>query len=501
MNDFVRAAIVGTGQLSASEAEKTGSSADALVAELPDLGRERELLLRAGGYALLLRAARLPDAHTSSTEPAEPDTAALPSTRLNELIATLLAASSSSLLSEALRRMARAGLRLPEELLPIALSVTASDTRELLRPVLGKRGLWLAARRPAWAWALEPFGAQQALPADLQARWDDASAAERKVLLHAAFHANPERARQLIISSWKAAKADVRLAWLELLGKFLVAEDLPLLTQLPADRSVNVRLEVARLLWRFPNSELSVRLRERAEGLVSFSATANPAFKLRITLPPETFDASWEKEGIVEAAPATMGRRQWWLAQLLSAVSPDHWARRFGVEPEQFVSAARQHEFADALLDGLTTAAVRHDARAWFAPLWEAATDDSRVVVVGLTALPRRVLSPKLTPEEAEPRMLALFGTEQEAQLLAFPGPWSAAVARAFLAGLASYRAEWTTLFDHAALALPLELLPATIAAPVVPGDQPYAQAYLRAFEQFQATVQTRRIIAQEIPL
>lgn len=510
MNELLRTAIVGTGQLAASDTELTGTPLDGLVAQVEGLDRERALLLRAGGLALLNRSARPLLALKASLEPADAETLRLPSPRLTSLLSSLLSESNDALLIEACQRMERAGMRLPEQLLPAALSRSGAELRQHLQGVLGARGVWLAKTKRAWAWALGPSAATVTLPPDVETRWEDGGQAERRALLSAARHAEPALARKLIAVSWKQEKAEQRLAWVELLTTNLSDEDEPLLTGMLTDRSSQVRNAAARLLWSLPNSELALRVRALADGLVTLKGRAvgvlgklktlvgaPPPSTLEVELPADTYDASWEKDGIIEAAPQGVGRRQWWLGQMLSAVPPEHWVSRFGVSAEELVQAALTTEHWSIVLDGLSSAAVRHRAVDWYAPLWDAWLSVNVQPV--LTSQVMQVLSARLTPEQAEPRMLALFDQGRTDLLDCFRRPWPRAVATQFLSGMTSYRPEWTALFEEAAMAIPSELLPMTVTAPEVAENDYRGQAYLRALERFLSTASARRAIAEEM--
>lgn len=511
MSGFTQVAILGTGQVPASDGDETATAVDGLVRAMGGVERERALLLRAGGLATLERAASLWSAEARRLPVAPSETSSTPSERATEVLRMLFEDSRVDLLTEALERLAGGGLRLPEALLPVALSHSNGDVRARVRPALGARGVWLAGMKPAWSWALAPDDEVQgdAGAAAIEARWEEASSAERRTLLARARRTHPALARVLLASSFKQEKAEQRLAWVEVIGSDLTAEDEPLLAQMLSDRSMAVRTAAARLLWRLPDSELARTLRARAEGLLSVApgsvlgalksfVGADVARPLHVTLPPETFDATWESQGIVETPPSSTGRRQWWLAQILSAVHPDHWAQRFQMTPAQVVAAARAHEHASALLDGLDTAALRHTARGWFAPLWDA-VDTS--VQPALTYNPLAQLSAVLAPEEAEPRMLAVLEGSRAHQLAAFPRPWPASVAKRFVEGLRAYRPTWTHLLPIAAMAIPIERLPPALDVPEVPDDDYNARAFLRALDEFQSTARIRRALAEEIPL
>ncbi|MDB4977422.1 MAG: hypothetical protein JWN48_5763 [Myxococcaceae bacterium] len=511
MNELLRAAILGTGQLPASTAEQTDTAVDALVAQLSELERERAFLLRAGGLALLRRAALRCEAPAPSrVEPAAAETLAAASARLTEVLATLLSETDAALLGEACERMAHARLRLPEELLPAALSKSGAELQTRMRPVLGARGLWLSATRPEWTWARSAAAPDAVLPADAEARWEEASVAERKRMLALARRTQPGLARSFFVGSWKQEKAEQRLAWLELLATDLTEDDEALLDAARNDRSSQVRVAAARLSWRLPHSALATRVRAHVETLLSYRAPAAGLLaKLKslagaethgswhVELPDETFTSAWEQDGIVETAPQGIGRRQWWFGQLLSAVPPEHWAALYRVAPETLLAAARAHEHGELLLDGLTAAALRHGSASWNAPLWDAWITSAPKAFVSPRS--REALSARLTRAEAEPRMLKLLDSGTELELLAyFPSPWPHAVATRVLLELRSYRPTVAPLLAVAAMAIPAELLPTDLPSPQVPENDYAAQNYLRALERFRSIASVRRVIAEE---
>lgn len=110
MSDLLRTAILGTGHVDGASLELSGSAADVLVERLGLSERERALLLRAGGYATLRRAAMLPAKRNVDVEPAPEETRPPTSPRLSALLAALFDRGETAVLREALERVARAGL-------------------------------------------------------------------------------------------------------------------------------------------------------------------------------------------------------------------------------------------------------------------------------------------------------------------------------------------------------------------------------------------------------
>jgi hypothetical protein len=491
LSDFVRAAIVGTAQVADPASLRTGSAADELVGQTGE--RERAFLLRAGVYTVLRRAARVPARQEVELVPAPVEERRPMSVRLTEISRTLFEAMEPELLAETLQRSARARLRLAPELLPLALGQRAPARRALLAPLLGERGLWLARQRPEWSWAVA-LGGAEALPGDVEQRWAEGTAVERKVLLGRLRRYAPALARKLVAEAWKQEKLEQRQAWLEVISSRVDAEDEPWLASLASDRAASIRVASGRLLWRLPGSEVARRVVERARAWVSFDGRS-----WRVTLPPASYDPAWERDGIAESPPPaqSIGKRQWWLLQTLWAVPPDRWLPAPGASRAALLDAARGHEFGSVLLDGISGAALSMEDAAWFAPLWDAWFQFD--APSALPEPPLVTLSARLAPEAACSRGLALLQTEARQALLAsLPRPWPDPVARGVLDGLKSGRVFSGDVLSAAALAIPPELLPESIALPEPASLDAASRAQRRALDRFRTIAAVRREIAQE---
>src|SRR5687768_10079568 len=148
MSELLRMAILGTGQ-TAGPVPASETAADALVAKLgleASRDRERELLLQAGASFVLRRAGmiaeRWPEEELIAEAPGEERRRA--SARLSDLLRSMLLGEMNDILEEALAGMDRARIRLPEELLPLALDQRGRELRERLLGALGERGRFLA---------------------------------------------------------------------------------------------------------------------------------------------------------------------------------------------------------------------------------------------------------------------------------------------------------------------------------------------------------------------
>ena len=508
MSRLLRTAILGTGQVAGSD-DHTDTAADELVTRLGNLERERAILLRAGGAAVVERAARRARTLKGVPDRAPEETLALAPPKLAHMLQRLLQGEHHHLLPEALEGTTARGYRLPEELLPMALRESESELRALLLPVLGARGRWLSGKRSEWSWAASALAVSSALPADADERWAEGTTAERKSLLLAARRLVPERGRAWVESTFKADKPEIRATWLQALELGLTPDDVPFLESALADRSQTVRAAAARVLWRLPGSGTAKAMRERLEALLPVAAPSTSMWgklkgvmsrgapQLEVNLPPEEFDKALEKLGVIENPPwQQIGRRQWWLAQHVAAVDPGSFVERLQSTPEALVEAGMKHDLCLSLLNGWSSAAVRFDARAWFAPLWDAWMD-SKEVRSWFNEDPLERLTAGLTPAELEPRLLRCLREQRRLDLLErLPRPWPDSIARAFVGVLRSGSGFLIDLMPLAASRVPLGLVPAGLKLPEESSASP---SYVNAFEDFLSAIEFRRRLAQEL--
>jgi hypothetical protein len=89
---------------------------------------------------------------------------------------------------------------------------------------------------------------------------------------------------------------------------------------------------------------------------------AKPA-TIEVSLPPEPFDTSLERDGVSEKPAESIGLRQWWLLQIVSFIPPAVWTTRWNLSPAQCIEAA--NDYADILVRGWTLAAKRTRDQAW----------------------------------------------------------------------------------------------------------------------------------------
>lgn len=414
--------------------------------ELPKLptvtrGPAAGVLLLAGVARLRARAGRVPPTITSVPAAA---VETLPSCPLpaSQQIAKLVAENRVELLVEPLAELARRGRRIHPAVLPLLLGSSHAELQNLLRPVLGARGAWLAGQNPAWAWALPG-------PPDWEKLWEEGSSEQRIQALRATRVRDPMHARLCVQKVWASERPELRFEMLETLQAGLSRDDEPFLELCLDDRSAAVRHQAAALLAGLPGSELAERMWRRGAALVRWVLPPKPDLlqKLRRSrLPgphldlrlPTSWDPAWARDGVVARRPAGGVERNWWALQIFSVIPPDRWCAHLGVDLSTLLGGLPQDP---VFLEGLTNAARHPAARRWRAPLWEAwaqvaADAPSRA---HLAETRQDELLP-LLPTEALERLVVgalvhgVPGPERAAKLLrALPMPWGRQISTAWL--------------------------------------------------------------------
>ena len=289
MDPLVRSALIGIRE--GSEADSaTGTAIDSLP--LPSSGRERELLLKAGARAIYAMSGYVP-AKIAAMEATTAEDLPICTPLVAELFKALLTRSEDELPAMAFTRMREARLVLAPHLLPMALDTRDAETRRLLHPLLGKRGLWLSRFNPAWLWASEMLEAPPgSVPANAQVLWQEGSRDQRIEVLRRVRAADPGLAREWILATWRREKAELRAELLPALKVHLSPADEPLLEQALDDRAGGVRAAAAEILRTLSTSAFAGRMLARADSLLTYSKGVLHAS------PPTSIDAVWQRDGI-----------------------------------------------------------------------------------------------------------------------------------------------------------------------------------------------------------
>jgi hypothetical protein len=262
-------------------------------------------------------------------------------------------------LEEWLTLLRQSGKRLPEESLADVLTLARqrSELRDAVRPVLGRRGRWLAALNREWGYI--GASAEEAEPDSV---WQTGTRPERLVALQAVRRIDPKQGRELLASTWTKEPADERAAFVEALQIGLGPADEPFLEAALDDRGKTVRRAAALLLMRLDDSRFAARMSARARSCVSWGGAA-----LKVE-PPKECDKAMIRDGVEPKPERGLGERAWWLRQILSATPLSTWSDQ---EPSQYVQAAKPSEWASELWIGWAEAAIRERHARWITALLE----------------------------------------------------------------------------------------------------------------------------------
>ncbi len=497
----------------------------------PDLTPEARLLTLAAMTLGYVAAGRLAPVDLAPIAPADDaDDRPLPP-HVAPLLGEVLGGPLAALVPELVAGTRARGHVWPHALLPALLGVEDRALRAAIRPVLGARGAWLAARVEVGAWA-RPRDAD-AIVAALEV----AGRAERLRSLAALRAVDRARFHAWLDVHVEGAAADERADWIELLGAALDGDDAPRLAACVDDRSGHVRQRAGALLLQLayrlreaaPPAAVAARARhearlraclpgpERPRG--SFAEFADRATRLlergaaragvgsgpaprailplAVVLPDDELDGDWLDDGLTAKAPAGASPRAYLLEQLVARTPPPVLAALVGLGPDVLVPTLAASAHADVLLSGLRAAAVRFR---------DGFVADRLLDVLGPLGddarTPERVgpLYALLDDAALAARAARCFAQGLEVEALAqAPAPWGPRLAAAFWAmglkipvGSAATVQGWRVFLEKAAWALPRESLrlPGTIPTPAARAP---AAAWIRELvEVFVSTVRLR---------
>lgn len=438
-----------------------GDDVDQLLSGLSVSDGESQLLLRAGAESVRQLAGVKPQ----RVKPLSPGPSGHPaevSPRLAAVVKQAFAVEAKELLQELLTLLQSAARDIPHELLPQFLDVSDLMLRELILPVLGDRGRWLARFRAEWNW-VEGSAAdlsQDSLDA-LRRRWLDGSIGERCHVLTRVRVSSPVEARCWLAEEFAKEKPQNRVRLLEPLRTGLAGEDEEFLNVALTDRSEPVRGLAAGLLSLIPGSALAERMRQRAEGMLQFVPSfSEPGLECH---PPEKLERDWIADGVPAKAPAGRGQRAYWTEHVLSHVAPSHWCGHFSLTPAQLLLAVKNDVFARSVVEGWTQAVLRfapleskssawiEDLWAWWRDQYDAVRGDEVAHAANQLAALLALMPPAVAAEnllhtwemdtaELDPLLMRLLDV--------LPRPWDEAVGRRYLRRV---RQILKTRTDHAA--------------------------------------------------
>ena len=494
------AALLGAARAGLPPADSLPPALAALHGQLSNRPTEEALLLLAGAVALHDAAGRLParDSGTAWRLPAfRPEGDRPPcSSAAARLLERMLTSQDTALLPELLERLAAAGQRAPDHLLPYVLEHGAKipRLRPQLLPILGERGRWLAALNPAWRYA----AVDPADPRSLQGAWA-ADPAGRPPLAVFVRQFDPAAARRLVESTWRAELDTARRALLAALETGLSLADEPFLERALDDRDALTRRKAADLLAALPDSRLVRRVTAAAgDILILRDGGLAPHF-------PGPVGDALARDGVPRTdsdakpgAPRTPTEWSRLLIHTVGVIPPAHWTARFNLTPDELVAAAQGGKWPRTLLTALSTAALRRRDLGWIDALFAADGYSERL---GL-------LLPALEPADCYARLADRLAAGDDAAVIVFlrrwPGPWDEASGRGLIDFLAGH-AEMATDTRHGPT---LRFLSRQFAQRCPPALAEHAaaataraagRAWEAALQQVAATLRLRQQIAEAV--
>lgn len=257
------------------------------------------------------------------------------------------------LLAEWLEKVAAQKLSITPTLLTDLINF-AHQTKiyvDLIRPILGKHGVWLIEQHSEWN---KLFNVNLVDKEDI---WEEGNLYERTQYLTQLHNVNPVKALELLQQVWNKEAVANRQTLLKALSTNISSIDEPFLNQVLAnDRGTAVRVLAAELLSCIPNSAFVQRHIARLNQWITFTKPKGVLKKLKnVTLTvqlPTAFDKAWEADGIAEYPPRGKGQQTFWFEQSLGFVPPSYWSEQWQLTPEQLLKLTAKHDWGTELRTG-----------------------------------------------------------------------------------------------------------------------------------------------------
>ncbi len=285
----------------------------------------------------MTRAGEQTNANSKPLTPAEPDTRVRISEAAMQRL-DLLFASATELIPEWLELVKQSNYAIPHSHIIALLDYGRQNTasRETIMPILDSRGRWLAQQNPYWSWAT---GNTSSLENALET-WETGTKAARVLAFRSIRTEQPDTARDLLQSVWKAEVAEERKTFLSELESKLTDADEPFLETCLDDRSKDVRSIAAMLLAKLPNSALVQRMIARGQNILSIplkkSALKLGAPEFEIELPE--WNTELGRDGIEKKTPyGTGGDKAYWLQSIIANIPISTWQPHFHLEPKEII--------------------------------------------------------------------------------------------------------------------------------------------------------------------
>lgn len=359
--------------------------------------RSRRLLAVSASIDAMRRASRVPRPLASPLPaPAPADERPRCSAFLAHQFALLCDGEYDELMPEWLGLLVRAGVRLPERMVPRlldrALRGSVDLDLSLVRRAAGPLGAWLAQINPDW---------RPLLPASfVEQSFAEADRQERLRMLRALRAAHPAEARARIDAGLEREPAKERGRWLAILRDGLGPDDLPLVERARLDKSAPVRELALELTLAIESSAVALELWSVVRGWLHVAAYDSGLVtralaalrgsyplpqRLVCTLPsaaPPYYPgdaAAVQDSGVAPTSPDGATRRHAaseWLSWGIAHVPPARWLEVLDLDRDQLAGALLGRDVDELVRHAFAEATVRFADRRMADALVEAMPEE-----------------------------------------------------------------------------------------------------------------------------
>lgn len=369
-DELVSTALLGTEREPLPPMHADGELGTALAALKGDQtsGRQfskEDVLLRAAALIeLYKRAGYTPSSSGTIPPPVCPEeTTRQCSPKAGGLLSTLLNEVNETILCEWIACARNNGKRIPDILLPplLELGLTKKKLASELLLSAGHRMRWLAKMNSDWAY----ITAGVIDTSDPVRDWETGELSERLAALRSLRVHEPDRARDMMKTSWAQEPAELRAQFTQELQLNLSMSDEPFLEeQALDDKRKEVRVVAQRLLALLPESRLSQRMVARAVPHIKFVKNlTSHAYEFDYSL---VFTPDMARDGITTIRQTDVGEKTDMLRQIVSFIHPEYWSKHFDADARKLVdTAAKKIDSQTILLQGWHRAAAFHRSAEW----------------------------------------------------------------------------------------------------------------------------------------
>jgi hypothetical protein len=405
-----------------------------------------------------------------------------------------------AVLPEWLKAIAAQGKRIPDEAIPLLLDLgrKRGSLRDLINPVAGARGRWLAmeATPKDWGWIAMK---------NPERVWIEGLPAKRREVLEYLRKTDPAKARELLQDGWDTTNVKDRERYISALWLGLSAEDEPFLEAALDDSFDDVKRIAREMLATIPESRFYARMVARAEAAITLKKNkkGETSFDIKML---ETLDDSMKRDGFnIPNGMPDAEKSKTLMLQLLSRIRPEWWRNHFALTTDEVLQAFESTKTALPLYLLTLNGAYMANDTATIETLLTAHIDKLKTHYAGLSD-PFGLLSPDaaervLTNALAHPeawvtgKVSDIFNTGVLSTMISgVTFQWSEALTRAFLERLGKYLSGdyWLSrtkdalnaekkrpsnmlreLLTHLALYLPPQLFDEILTTIDVPTDTP----------------------------